>query len=134
MLCLAASGCVTTPAPTKPGKVVTDQTFGHYYDELEADLILITMTPENHALLTELRSVPMSGELPPLYSEFLDRMKSRYGLKRVANWPLPAIEIFCVVFEIQDPENRETVVAALGQEPGVETAQIVQTFDVQAQE
>lgn len=131
------SGCVSAPEPSTrlvPGNNVTDQTFGRYHENLESDLILITMTPKHHALLTELRSVPMAGTLPPLYAEFLDRLDSKYGLKRVANWPLPTIKVFCVVFEIQDPKSRDLVVAALGQEPGVETAQIVQTFDSQAQE
>lgn len=74
----------------------------------------------------------MSGELPPRYSEFLEHLNSRYGLTRVANWPLPAIDIYCVVFEMENPQSRETIVAALEQEPEVETAQIVQTFDVKA--
>jgi len=47
----------------------------------------------------------------------------------VANWPLASIDVFCVVFEVEDPDNRDIVVAALRQEPGVETAQIVQGFD-----
>jgi len=130
MLCLVISGCVSKPVSPKP---VTDETFGRYHEDLESNLILITMTPEHHALLTEMQSVPMSGELPPRYSDFLEQMKSRYGLKRVANWPLPAIKIFCVVFEIENPQSRKTIVAALEQEPGVETAQIVQTFNVNAE-
>lgn len=121
------SGCVSIPAPSKP--LITDQTFGHYHENLEPDLIVITMTPKQHALLTGLSPVPMTGALPQRYSEFLDRLNSKFGLKRVANWPLPEIEVFCVVFEIQNPATRDTIVAALEQEPGVETAQIVQTFD-----
>ncbi|WP_169727477.1 S8 family serine peptidase [Granulosicoccus antarcticus] len=112
---------------------MTDETFGHYDEDLEPNLILITMTPERHAFLTGMKSVPMSGDLPPRYSDFLNQMQSRYGLKRVANWPLPAIEIFCVVFEVENAQARKTIVAALEQEPGVETAQIVQTFEVKAE-
>lgn len=134
MLCIATAGCISIPAPSTAGKPVTDQTFGRYQENLESELILITMTPERHAALTELKAVPMTGELPPRYSDFLDLMESSYGLKRVANWPLPAIDIFCIVFEINDPEKRAAVVASLRQEPGVETAQIVQTFDVQQQD
>ena len=134
MICIATSACTSIPAPSKAGNPVTDQTFGRYDENLEPELILITMTPERHALLTELKAVPMTGELPPRYSDFLELMRSRYGLTRVANWPLPAIDIFCIVFEIQDPAQRESVVASLGLEPGVETAQVVQTFDVQEQD
>ena len=127
------SACVSIPTASDAGKPITDQTFGHYQEELESDLILITMTPEVHSRYTELRPVPMSGELPPRYAEFLDRLSATYGLERVANWPLPAIDIFCVVFEIRNPSSRESIVVALEQEPDIETAQIVQTFDVQAQ-
>lgn len=76
----------------------------------------------------------MSGTLPPLYDQFLTRVEGSFGIKRVANWPLPAIDIFCVVFEVQDPERRDEIIEALALEPDIETAQAVQTFDSQAQE
>ncbi len=129
-LCITLPGCVSIPAPQP---IVTDTTFGRYQENLESDLILITLTPEYHALYTEQKAVPMSGELPPLYVDFLNRLNTTYGLTRVANWPLAAIDIFCVIFEIEDTDNREAIVAALGQEPDIETAQIVQTFDSQTQ-
>jgi len=95
---------------------------------------VITMTPEQQALLTEMKPVPIGVQLPPKYSEFLNGLNARYGLTRVANWPLASIGVFCVVFEVDDPDKRDTVVAALSQEPGVETAQIVQGFDSLSQE
>ncbi len=134
-LCIVTSGCVSTyKPPMAPTKVVTDTTFGRYLEDLEPELILITMTRERHALLTEMQAVPMNGTLPPLYKNFIDEMNAKYGLKRVANWPLPAINIYCVIFEVQDADKRDVIVAALEQEPGVETAQIVQSFDVLAAE
>lgn len=133
-LCIALSGCVSTEQSPTPGSIVTDQTFGRYHEVLEPDLIVITMTPQQHALLTEMKPVPLGVELPPRYSEFLDGLNTRYGLKRVANWPLTTIDVFCVVFEVQESDNREAVVAALRLEPGVETAQIVQAFESQSQE
>jgi len=69
---------------------------------MEPELILITMSPDEHQRLTGLKPVPMNGDIPPQYAQFIQRMNTQYGLTRVANWPLPAIEIFCVVFEIQD--------------------------------
>jgi len=127
------SACVSKPIVSDPARLITDQTFGHYQEVLEPGLILITMTPEVHSRYTELRPVPMSGELPPRYADFLNRLSATYGLTRVANWPLPAIDIFCVVFEIRSPASRESIVTALGQEPDIETAQIVQSFDVQSE-
>ncbi|MFK7993543.1 MAG: S8 family serine peptidase [Granulosicoccus sp.] len=91
------------------------------------------MTEKYHARYTGLKTVPMSGELPSLYDDFLSRMESRYGLKRVANWPLPAINIFCVVFEVRESDNRANTIVALAQEPDIETAQLVQTFDSQSE-
>lgn len=125
------SGCVSIPSSQPVRKPVTDTTFGRYQENLEADLILITMTPEYQALYTEMKLVPMSGELPPRYDAFLGRLKADFGLTRVANWPLPAIDVFCVIFQLDNPERRELVVAALEQEPDIETAQLVQTFDAQ---
>ena len=127
-LCIAVAGCVSNdPAPTGAG-LVTDRTFGRYHENLEPGLIVITMTPERQASLIGPEPVPIGGELPPRYAAFLERLDARYGLKRVANWPLATIDVFCVVFEVRDPSLREAVVVALREEPGVETAQVVQTF------
>lgn len=131
-LCIVATACVS-PA-SKPGSFVTDQTFGHYDQNLEPALVLITLTSDFHARLTELKQVPIGGELPAPYAEFIDGLTSRHALTRVANWPLATIDVFCVVFEVEDPNSREAVVNALQKEQGVETAQIVQTFGTQAQE
>ncbi len=112
---------------------VTDETFGHYQEDLESNLILITISPEYQAPYTEATSIQIFGELPLQYVEFLTRLNFTYGLKRVASWPLAAIDVFCVVFEIKDPENRRLIIAALEHEPDIETAQVVHTFDSQAQ-
>ena len=141
MLCITILGCASIAEPSKPSnllkswkpiKLATDETYGYYHENLESNLILITMTPERYALLTERQSVPIRGEIPPRYSDFLNKIKDKYGLKRVANWPLSEIKVFCVVFEIQDTKDRESIVTALEKEPGIQTAQIVQTFKVQA--
>ena len=139
LLCIAVCGCVST-APKKnttsknATTIVTDETFGRYQENIEPGLILITITPEEHARLTQLKPVPMNGSLPPQYANFLNDLKGKYGLTRVANWPLPAIDIFCVVFQLQDTSKKSAVIAALAVEPGIETAQAVQTFDTQTQQ
>lgn len=133
MVCLLVSGCVSIPAPETPGKSITDQTFGRYHENLESNLILITMTSEYHAFLTDRKPAPITANVPPRYAQFLDKLQSDYGLNRVANWPLAAINIFCVVFEVNDVDDRSSLVASLEQEPGVETAQLVNSFATQAQ-
>jgi len=134
LLIITVSGCVSTAPQPNATKLITDQTFGQYDEQLEAGLILITMTPKTHARLTNLQPAPMNAEIPPEYAEFVSRLSTKYGIKRVANWPLPAIEIYCIVFEIQDTDKRPEVVEALAKEPGIETAQIVQTFETQAKQ
>jgi subtilisin family serine protease len=78
--------------------------------------------------LTELEPVPIGPELPVLYSQFLNHLASSYGVTRVANWPLATIDVFCVVFEVGNPEERDAIVQALQREDGIETAQAVQSF------
>lgn len=127
------AGCASVQSPADKQVIVTDETFGRYHEELEPALILITMAPEYHARYTQLKPMPMSGDLPSEYAQFLQRIESAHGVKRVANWPLPAINIFCVVFEVQDSRKRDSVAAALEKEPDIETAQIVQSFESQEQ-
>ncbi|MFK8081002.1 MAG: S8 family serine peptidase [Granulosicoccus sp.] len=131
--CLLATACVSTPADKLMAKPTTDKTFGRYAENIEPELILITMTSSYHEQLTRLEPVPIDGQIPAPYAQFIDGLTARHELTRVANWPLATIEVFCVVFEIQDSANRESVVEALRQEPGVETAQLVQTFATQSE-
>jgi len=133
-LCLALSGCALTERAPVPDPPVTDRTFGRYHENLEPELIVITVTPQQHARLTDLKPVPLGVAPPAPYAAFLDRLDAEYGLTRVANWPLATIEVFCIVFEVQEPGERDAIIEALRQEPGVETAQSVQTFDSMAGE
>lgn len=128
------AGCPATRQELVETNVTIDKTFGNYGSGQESNLVLITMTPEEHARLTTSSVVSAAETLPPKYFSFLENMSESYGLKRVADWPLPSINIFCIIFENEGPQPREALLAALAQEPGVESAQIVQNFSVQAQE
>jgi len=130
--CVILSGCIATDRAPGRAAPVTDGTFGRYHENLEPDLIVITVTPRQHALLTGRKPVPLGVPLPPRYAAFLERLDAEYGLMRVANWPLDTIQVFCIVFQVRDPGSRDAIIAALSQEPGVETAQAVQTFDSRA--
>lgn len=140
LLLLWLSGCASIQPPAVTGqdvnskavngKVGFDGTFGRYEESLEAELILITVTPERHLQLTEIADTQSAKELPRKYAAFLNRMHTSYGLTRVADWPLPAIDVHCIIFETKDTRSRDAIVRELGLEPDIETAQIVQTFDV----
>jgi len=131
--CLVLSSCQTTRDIGNPSGVVTDQTFGRYTENLEPQLILITLTTDYYTLLTQNEPVPVNGDVPAPYAQFVDKLESRYAILRVANWPLQTIDVFCVVFKIHDRQDRQRVINALRGEPGVETAQLVQSFATQSE-
>jgi hypothetical protein len=133
MILMVVSACVTNPTSTNSASVQVDNTFGRYEENLEQRLILITVTPEYHARLTNRPAGDTSDALPEKYNAFLQRMNHRYGLSRVADWPLASIDIFCIIFEETAAQNRETLLAALDSEEGVESAQLVQTFQTQGE-
>jgi len=112
--------------------VTVDKTFGNYEDNRESDLVLITMTPEEHDRLTTTNGEIATDTLPPKYSKFIENISEKYDLTRVADWPLPAIDIFCIIFENEGTDSPETLLTALALEPGVESAQTVNAYSVQA--
>ena len=51
-----------------------------------------------------------------------------YRLREVRSWPIPALRVHCVVFELPGGVEREAVLAQLKREPEVRIAQPLQTF------
>lgn len=126
------SGCISMFTPTQQNVVTIDKTFGNYDDDLEPDLILITMTPEEHDRLTSTNVNLPAGALPPQYYTFVNRLSENYGLTRVADWPLDSIDIYCIIFENDGPLTRDALIQVLEKEPNIESAQHVNSFQVQA--
>jgi hypothetical protein len=60
----------------------------------------------------------------------LERLESRYPLKRLAEWPIDALGVHCAVFAITTAEVRDTLLVRLRSDPEVESAQPMQTFSV----
>jgi Subtilase family len=56
------------------------------------------------------------------------QIEARYGLARVAEWPIEALAVHCVVFHIRGDEPRERMLSRLGADPDVESAQAMQVF------
>ena len=110
--CLLQIACavktVPTAANTQTAKVTVDKTFGQYDKGLEGQLILVTLQPQQHNRLTQI-SMDHSGDqsLPPDYQEFLDYVRLRYDLERVADWPLQAIDI-CLLYTSPSPRDLST--------------------------
>ena len=127
---IGLSGCQSVPATKPQADTRMDKTIGNYGKGLESNLVLVTMKPEEHARLT-ITNNKSSGSLPLKYFHFIDRLSTTYGITRVADWPLPAINIHCIIFENHGKLSRESLVTALTLEPGVESVQAVNTFNVQ---
>lgn len=56
------------------------------------------------------------------------RVASAYSLKQVANWPIKALGVHCVVYEIPDSRPVAEVLAVLTKDPRVTLAQPLQEF------
>lgn len=134
LLLACVSGCVSNNLTPQIHNVTTDKTFGNYDDNLEQDLILITMTPAEHDRLTTTNVRLTAEALPAKYVAFINDLKSTYGITRVADWPLPAVNIYCIIFENDGPLSREALIRALPTEPEIESAQAVNSFQIQAKE
>jgi subtilisin family serine protease len=56
------------------------------------------------------------------------RLATVYSLRQVASWPIKALSVHCVVFEIPDDRSVSSVLAALARDPRVALAQPLQKF------
>ncbi len=55
-------------------------------------------------------------------------LAARHDLREVQSWPIAALNVHCIVFEIPGGVPRETVLATLAHDPEVQLAQPLQTF------
>ena len=60
------------------------------------------------------------------------RVAAAYGLRMVASWPIKALGIHCVVYEIPDGRPVSELVAALAKDSRVAFVQPLQQFHTQA--
>jgi len=73
---------------------------------------------------------------PPRYTQgaraanTLAAIAQDHRLRETAAWPIPALGVHCVVFEIADGDQREHVIARLSQDARVQLAQPLQDFSV----
>ncbi len=58
------------------------------------------------------------------------RLAQKYSLRRVDEWPIRALGVHCVVFEIPGGASIEEILSKLAQDPRVESAQPMQIFEV----
>ena len=121
------AACATSSLSSAPMANAIDTTMGAPTKRMPEDLILVTMKRDVFDQLTQGESVRSEDRLPPRYAAFMASVARKYGLRRVADWPLAALDVRCLVFRAS-PGQRDQVLAALANEPEVETAQALQYF------
>jgi hypothetical protein len=131
LLSLALAACAVAPA-TPPAPRGVDLKMGQDFQRDPRALILVTMTEAEHRRLTDGSDVA-AATLPPRYGELLQRWEQRFGIRRVADWPLASLNVRCLVFEITGKRSRDDIVRELAATDLVETAQALQQFDVLAE-
>jgi len=127
MLLSGIGACTTTTLSSQPMTNATDVTMGERTKRMGNDLLLVTMRDDVHEKLTQGESIQANDRLPPRYAAFMAAVSRKYGLRRVADWPLAALDIRCLVFS-SDPAQRASIIAALSTEPQVESVQELSYF------
>lgn len=120
-------GCATNTLSGGSMANAIDTTMGAPTKRMDDNLILVTMRNDVHSALTQGESVRANDRLPPRYAAFMATVARKYGIRRVADWPLSSLDVRCLVFS-SDPAQRDNIVAALANEPGVETVQAMRYF------
>lgn len=96
-------------------------------------LVVATMTDDVYRTLRSVRA----GRSPPTdipgsLQDFFADLEHQYGLKPVADWPLSSLGVRCLVFESTHGQSSETLAQALIDDPRIESAQALKTFETMA--
>ncbi len=143
---LTLAGCIGTPVadgmdpirlePMMNGMDIKD---GVVTLEDANAVIVVTVTQGAHDELTGGKRIrPLSAEeapgyiLPAGYRAYLKEYADRYGLERIADWPLPSLGARCLVFTTSGAMPRDEVLAQLARDPRVEIAQPLNLFATRA--
>ncbi len=123
--CAAGPRAATAPIAPPPSAEVVDRQ------------ILVTFEPLPSLGLPRAGSSARNYEAAPGYkatvrTRKLARQLSRdYGLKLVSEWPIVALGVHCVVFEVADAGLRGDVIDRLADDRRVESVEPMQLFSVQ---
>ncbi len=145
LVTLLFSGCMTVMTiPDDMGRTSGNVTMDAMAPEISAvaeneseGMIVVTITQEFHQSLTagqRIRPTPSKGVkastqiLPIGYKNFLDELSARFGLVRIADWPLQSIGARCLVFQSTGLSPRDEIVASLTQDSRIVEAQPLNLF------
>ena len=66
----------------------------------------------------------------PAARQIAEQLSREYGLARRDAWPIRALQVHCVVYEVPVSISRDSVIARLAHDPRVESVQPMQSFTV----
>ena len=128
LLTINLISCVKTVKTSNPLLNAIDVTMGSYNKHQANKFLLLTMENKLHQVLSQGKSIKQQDNLPTLYNEFLEHLADKYGLERVADWPLLSLDIRCFVFK-QDSKLDQNTLAQIADEQYVESVQELQIYN-----
>ncbi|MEM7354960.1 MAG: S8 family serine peptidase [Acidobacteriota bacterium] len=131
---LASLGCASTSPPSPLNLEAGPETVS---EGLASERrLLVTLTQTNPGLLrgagSSSRQYAGSGDyvLTERTRRTLRRLARQYGLSTVEGWPIRALGVYCVVYEVPAGRSLDAVVAQLAEDPRVESVQPMQRFEL----
>ncbi|MCU7845375.1 MAG: S8 family serine peptidase [Candidatus Thiodiazotropha sp. (ex Monitilora ramsayi)] len=134
---LFLAGCSMTPArmPADPAMMadMRNPADSRISEQSGARMFIATMTDASHRELTggrPINAMNMQGSVaaPAGYRKFIDEIQQQYGIRQVADWPLTSIGVRCLVFEVSDTQDRESVIREVAKHARIETVQPMRHF------
>lgn len=127
----ALGGCASTvPGPPVDPVAVSDRS-EHSRRQILVTLEQTTPPPLQRAGTTpKPYSAGRRYNVTPRTRKAVARLAREYGLREVDGWPIKALGVYCVVFEIPEDTVPLEILTRLAQDPRVDSAQPMQIFEV----
>jgi subtilisin family serine protease len=61
-----------------------------------------------------------------------NQLSEEYALRKVSDWPISALDVHCVLYEVAQQDNIEQLIARLNADPRIESVQAMQRFELQS--
>ena len=122
------SGCATGPQRTLPASLTLPT------DSVSERQVLVTVPNPTGLPLRRPGSTPKGYDASGGYQvsaaarRAVEAIEAEHGLRLLVEWPIRALDVHCVVFDIGSGQSREAVLAALARDPRVESAQPMHDF------
>jgi subtilisin family serine protease len=129
----AAPAAMATPSTSSPQTAASTKTPPTSSTEARHPLIVVTFAnnpghPAGRAGTTARRYSGTGYLLGQAAHREARRVAETYALREVANWPIRALAVHCVVYEVPDDRPVATVIDALAKDPQISLAQPLQEF------